>query len=198
MHNYFFRKSTLGEKLVSGKDVATRLEALAYLIDIEISTTKKNEEETKSRPLFHPLARVCLPHAPRTTPLSCPASTAIRNPFFPSTSNPIAAASPSTSSDTSPPLPPPWPPPRLPLPHPRLLQAQQTKTASRPLPPPPCFPPPRPRLLPSQLTWMTTGLGAPPSAAPRQRPRPAGGPPPTATVGAPGRLVRSLDLFPST
>jgi hypothetical protein len=63
MHNYFFQKSTLGEKLVSEKDVATRLEALAYLIDIEISTTKKNEEETKSRPLFHPLARVCRPPA---------------------------------------------------------------------------------------------------------------------------------------
>jgi hypothetical protein len=158
------------------------------------STTKKNEEETKSRPPFHPLARVCRP--PARLPSSCASHDSAltprlyRNPqsatlFSPSTLNPIAAASPSTSSDTSPPLPPQWPPPRLPLPHLRLLQAQQTKTASRALSPPPCFPRPRPRLLPSQLTWMTTGLGAPPSAAPRQRPGPTGGPPPTAAAGAP-------------
>jgi hypothetical protein len=113
----------------------------------------------------HP--RVCLPHAPRTTPLPRPASNAIRNPFFPfhfesnrrclslhllrhfpTSPTAMAAAAPPASSSP-------------------LLQAQQTKTASRASLLPPCFPPPRPHLLPSQLTWMTTGLGAPPSAAPR-------------------------------
>jgi hypothetical protein len=41
-------------------------------MDLTISTTKKNEEEKKSRPPFHPLARVCRPTArpPPTPPLS--------------------------------------------------------------------------------------------------------------------------------
>jgi hypothetical protein len=85
----------------------------------------------------HP--RVCLPHAPRTTSLSRPASTAIRNPLFPFHFESNRRCLPPISSDTSPPLPPPWLLSRLSLPHPRLLQAQQTKTASRAPSPPPCF-----------------------------------------------------------
>jgi hypothetical protein len=68
----------------------------------------------------HP--RVCLPHAPRTTPLSRPASTAIRNPFspfhfesnrrclplhllrhFPTSPTAMAAAVPPASSSPPPP-----------------------------------------------------------------------------------------------
>jgi hypothetical protein len=65
------------------------------------STTKKNEEETKSRPPFHPLPRVCRPspHA-SSDHASAPAPLRIRSPFL---SYDCITSPPS--SDSSPPSP---------------------------------------------------------------------------------------------